>query len=77
MTVGLVEAVILVVVGLASIAIPVLLLYLVVRAAVRSALGPRKRLEEELGVEVLRGRLSRGEITPAEFDEGKRLLGVR
>ena len=77
MTVGLAEAVILVLIGLVAIAIPFLLLYLVVRAAVRSALGPRKRLEEELGVEVLRGRLSRGEITPAEFEEGRRLLGVR
>jgi uncharacterized membrane protein len=77
MTVGLVEAVILVLVGLVAIAIPFLLLSLIVRAAVRSVLGPRRRLEVGLGVEVLRGRLARGEITPAEFEEGRRLLGVR
>jgi uncharacterized membrane protein len=77
MTVGLLEAVILILTSIVVIAIPVAVLYLVIRAAVRSALGPRMRLESELGVEVLRGRLSRGEITPAEFEEGKRLLGTR
>jgi uncharacterized membrane protein len=38
-------------------------------------LGPRRRLEAEFGLEVLRARLARGEISQAEFEQAKRALG--
>ena len=50
------------------------LYYLVTRVA-RRLFGPRRRLEAELGLEVLEGRLARGEITPEEFEQAKRALG--
>lgn len=50
-------------------------LFFVVTRGTRAVLGPRRRLEEELGLEVLRGRLARGEISQAEFEQAKRALG--
>ncbi len=50
------------------------LYYLVTRVA-RRLFGSRRRLEAELGLEVLEGRLARGEITPEEFEQAKRALG--
>lgn len=49
-------------------------LFFVITRGTRAILGPRRRLEEELGLEVLRGRLARGEISPAEFERAKRAL---
>lgn len=53
----------------------VLALFFVITRGTRAILGSRRRLEEELGLEVLRKRLARGEISQAEFDQAKRALG--
>ncbi len=53
----------------------VLALFFVITRGTRAVLGPRRRLEEELGLEVLRTRLARGEISQAEFEHAKRALG--
>ena len=37
--------------------------------------GPRRRLEETLGVQALRARLAAGEISPEEFAQARRALG--
>lgn len=50
------------------------LVFLITRGT-RAILGPRRRLEEDLGLEVLRSRLVRGEIAQAEFEQAKRALG--
>ena len=50
-------------------------LFFVITRGTRAILGPRRRLEEDLGLEVLRTRLARGEISQAEFEQGKRALG--
>lgn len=50
-------------------------LYFVITRGTRAVLGPRRRLEAELGLEVLRTRLARGEINQAEFEQAKRALG--
>lgn len=50
-------------------------LFFVVTRGTRAVLGPRRRLEEEFGLDVLRGRLARGEISQAEFEQAKRALG--
>ena len=50
-------------------------LFFVITRGTRSILGSRRRLEEELGLEVLRTRLARGEISQAEFEQAKRALG--
>jgi uncharacterized membrane protein len=39
-------------------------------------MGPRRRLEEELGDEVLRLRLARGQITQEEYLQARRALGL-
>ena len=49
-------------------------LFFLVTRGTRAILGPRRRLEEEVGVEVLRKRLARGEISQDEFEQGKRAL---
>lgn len=51
------------------------LFYLISRGT-RAILGPRRRLEEELGLEALRERLARGEISQELFEQGKRALGL-
>jgi uncharacterized membrane protein len=53
----------------------VAVLYVVVTRGTRKALGPKRRLETELGMEQLQGRLARGEISQAEFDQAQRALG--
>lgn len=54
----------------------VLALFFVITRGTRAILGPRRRLEEDLGLEVLRTRLARGEISQAEFEQAKRVLGA-
>ena len=54
----------------------VFLLYFLIMRGTRAVLGPRRRLEGELGLDVLRRRLARGEITQDQFDQGKRALGI-
>ena len=51
-------------------------LFFVITRGTRAILGPRRRLEEDLGLEVLRTRLARGEISQAEFEQAKRALGA-
>ena len=51
-------------------------LFFLITRGTKAILGPRRRLEEDLGLEVLRSRLARGEITQAEFDQAKRALGA-
>ena len=54
----------------------VAVLFFVVFRATRAMFGPRRRLEADLGVEVLQGRLARGEITQTEFDQARKALGA-
>ena len=51
-------------------------LYFLITRSTRAALGPRRRLEEELGLDALRNRFSRGEISQEQFEQGKRALGL-
>lgn len=51
-------------------------LLLVIVWGTRAILGPRRRLEERLGLEVLQRRLDRGEITQEQYDQAKRALGL-
>ncbi|MFZ5853552.1 MAG: SHOCT domain-containing protein [Chloroflexota bacterium] len=64
------------IVGLALFVGVVSALFLVITRGTRAVLGPRRRLEAELGLEVLEGRLARGEITREEYEEAKRALGA-
>ncbi|MES2210428.1 MAG: hypothetical protein V4515_09630 [Chloroflexota bacterium] len=50
------------------------LFWLIVRVT-RAVVGPTRRLERDLGIEVLEARHRRGEITDEELVAGKRLLG--
>lgn len=49
-------------------------LYLVITRAARRFLGPRRRLEEEIGMTLLRARLKRGEISRDEFNQAASAL---
>lgn len=51
-------------------------LYVLMTRGTRAVFGPRRRLEAELGLEVLERRLARGEISPAEFEQAKHALGL-
>lgn len=51
-------------------------LFLVLVRGTRAILGPRRRLEEEFALEVLRGRLARGEISNDEFRIASQVLGI-
>lgn len=62
------------VVGLAVFFALVFALFLVITRGTRAILGPRRRLEEELGLEALRTRLARGEISQTEFEQARRAL---
>ncbi len=53
-----------------------MVLYYLVSRGTRMLFGPRRRLEAELGLEVLEQRLSRGEISNEEFEQAKRALGL-
>ena len=62
-------------VGLAVFFGVVFLLFWLITRVTRAVVGPSRRLEHDLGLEVLRARRQRGEITDEEFATGKRLLG--
>jgi uncharacterized membrane protein len=62
------------VVGLALFFALVFALFLLITRGTRAILGPRRRLEEELGLEALRARLARGEISQTEFEQARRAL---
>ena len=51
-------------------------LFLVIMRGTRMLFGPRRRLEAEMGLDALRARLARGEITAQEFEQAKRALGA-
>ena len=51
-------------------------LFLAVLWLARKLIGPPRRREAELGLEVLDGRRRRGEISDAEYAEGRRILGA-
>ena len=63
------------IIGLAVLALVVAILFFVITRGVRAVLGPRRRLEEEVSVSLLRGRLARGEISQDEFDQAARIVG--
>lgn len=52
----------------------VAVLFLLITRGTRAALGPRRRLEEGVGMAVLEGRLRRGEISREEFDQAARIV---
>jgi uncharacterized membrane protein len=60
--------------GIALFVAAVAVLYVIVTRGTRRAFGPKRRLETELGMEQLQGRLARGEITQDEFDQANRAL---
>jgi uncharacterized membrane protein len=62
------------VVGLTLFVALVLGLFLLITRGTRAILGPRRRLEEELGLEALRTRFARGEISQTEFEEARRAI---
>lgn len=64
------------IVGLAIFILLVFGLFFLVTRGTRAILGPRRRLEEKLGLEAMRKRLLRGEITEEQFEQGKRALGL-
>ena len=51
-------------------------LFVVITTVARAVFGPRRRLEAELGLEVLERRRARGEITPEQFGQAERALGA-
>lgn len=53
----------------------VFVLFFVITRGTRAVLGPRRRLEADLGLEVLRARPVRGEISQAELEQAERALG--
>ncbi len=62
------------IVGLAILALAVSVLFVLIVRGTRAVVGPRRRLEEELSLSPLRGRLARGEITQEEFDQAARTI---
>jgi len=52
----------------------VALLFVVIARGTRAVFGPRRRLEESVGLAVLEGRLMRGEISHDEFDGAARVI---
>jgi uncharacterized membrane protein len=48
-------------------ALIVVVLFVIVTRGTRAVIGPRRRLEEGVGLAVLEGRLRRGEISREEF----------
>ncbi len=65
-----------VLVGVAIILGVVFTLFFVITRGARLTFGPRRRLEADLGLDALKARLARGEITTQEFEQAKRALGV-
>ena len=64
-----------VLIGLAAFAAAVAMLFMAVTWLARAVFGRRRRLEAELGLEVLEGRLARGEITREEFEQARGAQG--
>ena len=62
------------VVGLALFFALVFALFLLITRGTRTILGPRRRLEEELGLEALPARLARDEISRTESEQARRAL---
>lgn len=60
---------------LAAGAAVVLLLFVGVRAITRGIFGNDRRLERSIALEVLEGRLARGEISREEYEQARRALG--
>lgn len=60
---------------LAAGAAAVLLLFVGVRAITRGIFGNDRRLERSIALEVLEGRLARGEISREEYEQARRALG--
>ena len=54
----------------------VILAFVLITRVARAIVGPRRRLERDLGVEVLDARLARGEIARDEYEQAKR-AGIR
>ncbi len=54
----------------------VVALFFVITRGTRMLFGPSRRLEAEMGLDALRARLARGEITAQEFEQAKRALGA-
>jgi len=52
----------------------VALLFVVITRGTRAVIGPRRRLEETVGLAVLEGRLKRGEICRDEFNDAARVV---
>ena len=61
-------------VGLTLFFVLVFALFFLITRGTRAILGPRRRLEQELGQEALRTRLARSEISDVEFEQAKRAL---
>lgn len=53
----------------------VVVLFFAVRALARVLFGRRRRLERDLAIDVLRDRLTRGEITNSEYDDAVAAVG--
>lgn len=60
---------------LAAGAAVVLLLFVGVRAITRGIFGNDRRLERSIALEVLEGRLARGEISREAYEQARRALG--
>lgn len=52
----------------------VALLFVFITRGTRAVIGPRRRLEESVGLAVLEGRLKRGEISRNEFNDAARVI---
>lgn len=63
------------VVGVALFIAAVAVAFFVIRALARGTFGRSRRLERDFALEVLRGRLERGEISRAQFDEAVSAIG--
>lgn len=63
------------IVGIALFIAAVAAMFYVIRAVTRGTLGRSRRLERDFALEVLRGRLKRGEISRAQFDEAVTAIG--
>lgn len=61
--------------GLVGFVLIVVIAYVLITRGTRAAFGPHRRLEEEAALGQLRRRLSRGEISPDEFEQAKRAIG--
>ncbi len=63
------------VLGIAIFSAAVAALFGLVTRGTRRVLGPKRRLESALGMQVLDGRHRRGEITDAEYEVAKQAIG--